>query len=305
MTARAAIAAAAALIGAAAPGRAVEPVYDAPLRSHAGHYLMTAHVNGAGPFDLLLDTGATSSGLALPILHALGAAPEPQLTTVHSLTGSGEYELYRLDQLVLGDIEVHDISVVGMPVDSPDEHWVDGVVGLDVLDSHAIELDPSAGTLRVFRGAYPTPRGGRPTRVKFALSPTGLPFIGVHVGGAPAVALIDTGLNASVINSPLARRLPKERGARIVISPSHSSSLVGMSARREETHEPVSARLQIGSLRWRKQSFAHYDAPVFERLGLADKPAILLGADALDNHVFVMDFARDGLMVVRGGRRAQ
>ena len=96
---------------------------------------------------LMLDTGATSTLIHLPVLITLGFDPERdgqtvQITTASSLERASKITLTRL--FALGQNRIG-FAVVAHSL--PDDAPVDGLLGLDFFRGHVLTLDFRAGSI--------------------------------------------------------------------------------------------------------------------------------------------------------------
>lgn len=117
-----------------------------PVEREDGAMYTRAAMSGArrtGSYRLLVDTGATMTGLAEDRLLALGARRMPDRVSVQTAAGRVVLPVYRLDQLRLGTIVVTDLPVLGF-----DElpTGVDGLLGTDVLGRLSGDLPGVVGT---------------------------------------------------------------------------------------------------------------------------------------------------------------
>lgn len=134
-----------------APERVVVPVDSAAgevpfeLAGPGGVALVVAvHVNGGGPYQFILDTGATVSCIDEQLASAL-QLPDVQgvLGTAAGVGGEGRLRLVSIDSLSLGGVRAHELQACvvdlqhlgGMGLD------VDGLIGLNVLREFRVTLD--------------------------------------------------------------------------------------------------------------------------------------------------------------------
>jgi len=111
-------------------------VAEAPLpfeRVGSGYYAdATVGVRrGERPLRLLVDTGATVTGIAADVLDRLGAERLDRGARVGTASGTVLMPTYRLRSLKIGDLEVGEMVVLGLPTAPAD---ADGLLGMDVLD---------------------------------------------------------------------------------------------------------------------------------------------------------------------------
>src|SRR5262245_18404607 len=101
---------------------AVEAASPAPRRITSfkldpqGGIIAAATFNGAGPFRVLLDTGANHSSISDDVARAIGA-PVVARGDVASQTGVREFPIARVDRLAFGPIEVGTMPTVLPAVD--------------------------------------------------------------------------------------------------------------------------------------------------------------------------------------------
>lgn len=104
-----------------------------PVEQEAGAMYTAATAQGAGrrvQFRLLIDTGATMTGLAESRLRSLGADMVEEGIRVQTANGVVELPVYRLRELRVGALLLEDLAVLGF-ADLP--RGADGILGMDVL----------------------------------------------------------------------------------------------------------------------------------------------------------------------------
>ena len=104
-----------------------------------GGVIVTAYINGAGPFRMLLDTGATHSAITDDVVESAGARAVAK-TIVISATGDAIRAVVTLDRLEVGPIVKENI----LPSIARRGSFGDGIHGLigqDVLSTLRYTLD--------------------------------------------------------------------------------------------------------------------------------------------------------------------
>src|SRR5579863_10445272 len=94
-----------------------EPRYVAPTRrDQIGRIWAPVVINGRGPFRLVLDTGASHSGVTAMVALALGI-PTDQSPPVmlRGVTGSATVPTIRVDTLSVGDLAVDSVLLPIVP----------------------------------------------------------------------------------------------------------------------------------------------------------------------------------------------
>ena len=87
---------------------APEPRYVAPtMRDQIGRIWAPVRINGRGPFRLVLDTGASSSGVTAMVAVALGlSTTNSPPVLLRGVTGEATVPTIRVDTLSVGDLAV-------------------------------------------------------------------------------------------------------------------------------------------------------------------------------------------------------
>lgn len=283
-----------------APARAAEPVVVAPLRiDYGGWFTVSAVVNGRGPFDFVIDTGATQS-LVFESLHAnlafpsAGAPPQKVL----GIASAGAFPTYRIDEIAVGAARLENLTTVILP------NWINrdrapqGVLGLDFLERYFCVFDVKRKELRLYERREASEvsakgwRESRLTRETFNLQRGGLYTLTGHSNNKPATYIIDLGATGTIINKQAFSRISQNSVAISVRPRADRSTSRIMDALKKATRQEdfVLAYFRIGRSQWYQQVFTIYDAPVFDELGVQRRPFGLLGAHLFHDRNFAFDF---------------
>ena len=117
-----------------------EPRYVAPTRrDQIGRIWAPVFINGRGPFRLVLDTGASSSGVTAMVALALGI-PTDQSPHVmlRGVTGSATVPTIRVDSLSVGDLSVDSPL---LPIVPDAMGGAQGILGSEGLTNKRIFID--------------------------------------------------------------------------------------------------------------------------------------------------------------------
>jgi hypothetical protein len=124
-----------------ADGGAVALSYSGP---NDAALIVPVHINGAGPFDFVLDTGATLTCVSRRLAEQLGLDAEPGAVGFGAgIGGAGQVELVRFDSVRIGATQARDM--MGCTLDLT--HFralgteIDGLVGLNFLREFRVTLD--------------------------------------------------------------------------------------------------------------------------------------------------------------------
>jgi len=178
------------------------------LDPHGG-IVVAAILNGAGPYRVLVDTGANHSSISEEVARAIGA-PQVARGVVSSPAGDREYPMVRVDQLAIGPI-----AVAAMPTAVPARDLkvagaIDGVLGQDVLSTLRYTID-----YKQRRIAWDDGRSLREAPVASRELPLtfrdGLPIVEVRHGAAILHLVADSGAAGLLLFESAGRELPAMR----------------------------------------------------------------------------------------------
>ncbi|BDX00474.1 aspartyl protease family protein [Maricaulis maris] len=251
-----------------APIHTIVPLERAP----SGHLLLPVTLNGGEPQTFILDTGASNTAIAQPVAEATGFVSQWQsYDLVQSLNDRFDAERYVIDQLVMTGVAPVSVNSVIIPVPADHPLPVAGLLGADAIRSDRYEIDFEGATLRLDSAAAEHPDG--------RIEPRGL-LIGqaqLRRRSAPVHVIIDTGSSHTLINRELRRHL-FDAGVQFNIN----VRVTGIEDGDGEEAAPVLLRqLQIGGLCVDRAPALQSDLDVFDAMGWADEPAMVIGMDTL------------------------
>lgn len=176
--------------------------------------LLPVEINGEGPFDFILDTGAGTSLLSSELGQKLGikiiGSKEGQ-----SAGGAVSVSLAKVDSLAVGsarledvDVGLVDLSHIGKTVGAQ----IDGDLGYNFLKHFRITLDYRANEIRFDdpKRFEPAGRSAAVTEIAMRLASPAKPLLLVDVyanGRGPFQFAIDTGTSTTAITPELAKEL--------------------------------------------------------------------------------------------------
>lgn len=115
--------------------------YQVPyVRSETNHYLVRVRINGQGPFNFLVDTGAPALYIATETAAKVGLKPSETdfWTNVDRLDFEGGGSLESVQCRVDDPFQLIGMNALGLPGVS-----IDGILGFNVLARFRIEMDPT------------------------------------------------------------------------------------------------------------------------------------------------------------------
>ena len=236
---------------------------------------MTVPVSVAGSEALpfIIDTGAERTVISRQLADRLGLAAGPVRNLV-TVTGSGKVNTVIVPELELSGTRVKEIEAPALDRAHLGAH---GMLGLDSLQSRRVLLDFKKGEMKV----VPSRRqedSDPDTIVVTARSRYGqLILVQSRLLGERIQVIIDTGAETSIGNLALLNKLAQRKKMPRLV-PVSVTSVTGQSMPAQFAQID---RIQIGGVALNNIPVAFADAEPFKRFGLANKPALLLGMDAL------------------------
>jgi predicted aspartyl protease len=252
------------------------------------HMLAPVGINGQGPFNFLLDTGANTSCVSRDLADRLMLAPADP-TLVHTAVGARTRPSVLIDSLDVGKRSRKRVKAAALPALGPQ---IDGVLGVDWLNGQRLELDFRKKTLEITRSRSEISSANHvvvPARRRLGQ----LTIVDADLSGHKISAMIDSGSQATICNTPL-RRLVEQ------IELHHHDTLNGREVHMETiAGEPFKGEmfylpfLRLGGLTLGNVPTVYADTHIFELWGLKTQPAIVLGMDLLTQFNSVaLDYGR-------------
>ena len=274
-----------------------EPAIPPALDGDAGAHLDTAldearrmtvpvRVNGHGPFQFVVDTGANRSVIGAEIAERL-PLPTAGETPVHGIAGVEPANLFKVARMQVGATYASGLELPGLP---GAKLGADGLLGVDVMRNRRVTMNFLGNEFEIgvsqFGAAVTPMRGSRladpgpqiisvPARYRFGQ----LVIVGAEVAGAPVSAFLDSGAQISVGNPALrdaVLRQHPEMAARLISVPLISAT--GQTAEGQLARLPP---LRLGGLRIQSLTVVFADLHIFKLWELQDRPSILIGIDVL------------------------
>jgi len=288
------------------PGLPIAPPVTAPVADQlafstaASRMTVPVSIGGKGPYHFIIDTGAERTVISRELAGQLQLAPG-RLVHLTAMTGTRDSQTVIIPSISVGPLD-------GRRIEAPSLEAANlgapGMLGIDMLQGHALSIDFDGQTMAV------TPSAKRPDKVRAepgeiivrARSLLGqLVVTDAYYGNQRIRVILDTGSQVSMGNTALQRRV--RRLAK------YSQSILLKSVTGETMTATYTAmdHIRIGDISINQLPIAFRDAPPFKRFGLQDKPAILLGMDALGLFRRVnIDFANRELRLTmpRGARES-
>ncbi|MEJ1969368.1 MAG: aspartyl protease family protein [Rhizomicrobium sp.] len=183
----------------AAPARAA-PV-DIPFTLVDNRVFVPAMLNGTGPFQLLLDTGADTGGLSLGTLRAIGARPEGRRRIGGAGEGTDAAVKTHVASLRIGPAEFRNLPMIGENFGALNDvigfTRFDGIAGQAVFRRYVVGLDFAASRLTLIEPkAFRAPPGA--IAVPFVFYQDFMPLVRGTVAGIRGRFIVDLGDRSSL-----------------------------------------------------------------------------------------------------------
>lgn len=259
-----------------------------------GHQRMTVAVRlaGSGPFRFLVDTGADRTAISRQLAGRLGLEAGPG-GKLHSVTGVSQVDTVTVKQLQL---TARTIGKIDAPVLEADHLGAEGILGTDSLRAQRVMFDFKNRLLSITPSQPRKQKDEAGTIVVEASRRAGrLILTQAFADTQRLTAVLDTGSEVSIGNyalkkALLGRRL-LDRNGKVELQSVTGEKLVGDYTFLRE--------LEIGGVTLKNLAIVFADAHTFKQMQLNDRPALLLGMNALQAFDKVsIDFANKKLRVL-------
>jgi len=271
--------------------RAPEPRYVAPTRrDQIGRIWAPVYINEKGPFRLVLDTGATRSGVVATVAAALGLMPDANAQVmIQGVTGAAPVSTIKVSSLIVGDVQMNGSR---LPILADALGGAEGILGTEGLADRRVFIDFRNDLIIISRSHS---QGAPPhfVTVPFRLE-HGRMVAEVSVGLVRAKAIIDTGGQSSVANLALRNALRR----RVSAHP-QMDDIQGVTQDVEQGEWLAAPPIGFGPIEIRTGHLSFADLSIFRHWRLTSEPAMLIGMDALGLlDTLIIDYRRQELQLL-------
>jgi predicted aspartyl protease len=228
----------------------------------------------SGPYPFLVDTGAERTSIAEELAHDLKLG-EGTRARLHSMTEVSSIQTVVIPALEVGGRRVRDINAPAL-----ERRYIgaEGILGVDSLQTQRVSFDFLRQQMTVTNGRRDEDRWPSDTIVVTARNRLGhLVLVDASVDGPKVWGILDTGAQTTVANNVLRRKLEKKGK----LPPTWPIELQSVTGGRMAADQTTVKRIRIGGIDINDLPVAFADVHPFVKLGLTDRPALLLGMDAL------------------------
>jgi predicted aspartyl protease len=249
-------------------------------------------VAGSGPYRFLIDTGADRTAISRQLARRLRLVNGAS-ATLHSVAGMSEVGTATVPVL---DLPTKKVTNVDAALLEAENMGADGILGLDSLHSQRILFDFKHQTLTIVPSQARLPEDDEGTVIVTGRMRNGrLILTNAKANNTHLTLVVDTGAQVSIGNSALRRKLTRGRN----LKNSGQIELISVTGEKLLGQYMVVGELEVGGVSLKNLPVVFADSHAFGQIGLQNRPALLLGMNALRGFEKVsIDFARKKLRVV-------
>jgi predicted aspartyl protease len=248
-------------------------------------------LSGAGPFRFLVDTGADRTAISSLVAARLGLKAGAA-GTLHTVTGASAVTTATVPNLQLSS---SGIRIVDAPVLDAEHMGADGILGTDSLRSQRVVFDFEKQMMTIVPSEQIVAKEKGTIVVTGRLRNGRLIVTNATADDQTITVVLDTGSEVSVGNQALRLRLGNA-GSLTRAGDVELESVTGELLPGEYTFVD---KLEMGDVTLSNLAVVFADAHTFKQLGLDERPALLLGMNALRAFKKVsIDFANKKLRLL-------
>jgi predicted aspartyl protease len=231
-------------------------------------------VQGTGPYRFLVDTGADRTAVSRDLVNRLSLVAGSD-AALHSISGVSTVSTATVPNLQLTQ---RPVRVVDAPVLERANMGADGILGVDSLRSQRVTFDFEGETMSIVpSSARQTHDDGDAIVIEASRRNGRLVVTEASINGRRITVILDTGAQVCVGNQALRRQLVGRRASRApqIIE---LQSVTGAKVSGEYTFV---RELSLGGVTLQNLAVVFADVHTFKQLGLSERPALLLGMNAM------------------------
>ena len=267
------------------------------IRDLSARMTVPVTIDGGGPYHFVVDTGAERTVISNELAGRLSLG-SGGMVTVLSIAGESRVDTALVRELRLTQSRSSSLSDLQAPLMTEAHLGAVGMLGIDSLRTKRVVMDFKRMRMSINDASRPPAQDSDEIVVVAKRRLGQLILVDAMADGQKINVVIDTGSAVTIGNLALRERLEK-RGKLGPITPLLITSVTG-----ERTMADYSSirHARIGSVTIDTMPIAFTDAQIFHRLGLSDKPAMLLGMDVLIGFDRVsIDFANKNVRFILPG----
>ena len=230
-------------------------------------------VNGRGPYQFIVDSGADTSVVGLRIARDL-QLPLGTPVVLNNMTDRNIVDRVKVEELTLGPSTIRNLE---LPALREGDIGGAGMIGIDALVRQRLMMDFEKRSIKVEDASQPARSYPGEIVVVAQLRRGQLILTKVSAGGVSLDAVIDTGSQITIGNLALRDKLVRRRGQKL-----QTVTATGVTGTTVNLQLAQIAELRLGPVTLRNVPIAFADVPPFKVFGLSDRPALLIGTDLME-----------------------
>jgi predicted aspartyl protease len=228
-------------------------------------------IKGQGPFRFMVDTGAQATVVSSDLAERLGLTDRSPAILVGIVSKAG-VETNGIPEFSLGGREFY---IQTAPIVEADNiGGADGILGLDSLQDQRVLIDFHKERIYVSDAKAVANNRGYEIVVKARRKLGQLIITGARLNGVDVDVIVDTGSQGSVGNMALLGQLSRmhQRG---------DDTMTDVNGHELTAAVHIGKKLEISNMALNDIPIMFTESPTFETLGMDDRPALILGINAL------------------------
>jgi predicted aspartyl protease len=266
---------------------------DFKIRKESDERMTVAvRLSGNGPYRFLVDTGADRTAISRQLASQLNLKAGQQVE-LHSTTGATEVATATVPELELTRKPIRQIEA---PLLDSENIGADGILGTDSLALQRVDFDFAAQTMTVVPAVAPQFAEEPGTIVVEGRRKNGrLIVTDATANGRNLTVVVDTGSQVTIGNEALRRALQRKD----LLPQTHPVDLLSVTGEHLTGDYMFLRKLTIGGIDLTNLAVVFAPAHTFDQLKLTNRPALLLGMNAMRAFKKVsIDFANRRLRVI-------
>lgn len=232
-------------------------------------------IGGDGAYRFIIDTGSERTAISRELADTL------LLVASDDILLSSILDVQRVPTVIIPELGLGQRTMEGIqaPALARRNLGAAGVLGIDALENHQVVIDFGRQEMTLTRSRF-LDRTSNDRNVIIVRARTRLGRLvlaDVEIDGTRITAIVDTGSSFSIGNLALRDRLV-QRGQ---MDPAQTVRITAVTGTSMEINYTIAERVQIGRVEINALPIAFADSELFRQLDLEDRPAMLLGMNAL------------------------
>jgi hypothetical protein len=233
---------------------------------------VAVRVNGRGPYQFVVDSGADTSVIGLRLAREL-QLPLGTPVLLNNMTDRNVVDRVRVDELTLGPSTISNLK---LPALREEDLGGAGLIGIDALVGQRLMMDFEKRLIKIEDASRPASYVAGEIVVTARRRRGQLILTEVKAGAVSLEAVIDTGSQITIGNLALRNKLVRRKYGKF-----ETVTATGVTGTEVKLELAVIPELRLGRVTLRNVPIAFADVPPFGVFGLSDQPGLLVGTDLL------------------------